>query len=1257
MKRLLFLPGLLWAAGAAFPAGARAQVVVERTVVVAPFAGSATKKDAAKADATPAPATLRWNNGETLTGAIGEAGADSLTWKTPFFDDPLSLAWSALHRIDQPGADLLPMEPFAFALRDGSFLYGELTGISADGVRLHSEAHGDVTLRRADVLSARRIHSRLLTFAGPQGDAGWSAATLQPEGNRNRARIVSQETLGKVPTLRTGPGGALELPFFDRAVFLPLELNYRVDVGFHVSAAERPAFSLVLDGARQRLRVETWGDQLVVASGDGFALVRTLDAAERDVSLRVCWDSTTRECEVYTPQGNLLTQWTAPEEKPGKKPGVTLLNKGRQLTLDFLRVREWNGESPPKVADLAQPRLLLDDGSAVFGSVSALEEGRLVVPAAGEGPPVRVPLADVDAIGFAAKTAAYPAESEGATLSFADGTFLRGRMAGIKDGAASVQTAFADAPVPTKLDTLRELLTRVPTPAGSAPTPPLKTQDKIVLGDVTLHGKLVVTGDAVPHWLPVGGTRPATPARAVPSEILRAGVLAQATSDDTSLFYTRAGDAIPGKLHGMDRQEIEFESPVIAATSLPTADVEAVQFDAVAGGSVQGFGAPGWQVTKGPKDVLHDGKAELTDSSMVGHAGVMGTGEVRFDYETANFSCLRLRIFCDLGDPTKSMNLMLFRSGSTMSAGIEPPDGQFYQQNRLAVKSGPVTVRLVVDEDHVRCYLNDLLATVVSAPNARRTGSGLILEPAGLWGNSVEPVTLSAFAATAAPGQAFLPTINAGAKAQALTVPRFRKEDPPRQALLAANGDLLRGEIEAITNTQFGFRVGLEELHIPRDRVRAVVALQKPSDAAPTPPPEEDAVHKALEQPLTQRFGYSGVNLRVLISALEQNAPELKFKLPREADQQQSMQFRFEGATIGDNLDNICELFGMRYRIEKGVIIIEARPPASTTQLAHTVYWLKPGAFGEKDSAEAVLTAKGIAFPAGCRARWQEGSQSLEVVNTPENQAKVVEVLNRDFGGVLGSPTHWVQMMDGGRLGLAVESFGPDEIRGTQPIYGKCTVPMAQVYAIRNTLPEPTAASQAVRGWQLVYAPEPVLPESGGEGSALLGKAAPTFKLKMLGGGDDFDLAKEKGHIVVLDFWATWCGPCVRSLPGLIEVMAQFPADRVRFVGLDQAEAPEQVKRFLETRGWKLSVAMDAGQNVARQYGVDGIPHTVIVGPDGKVAWVKTGYTEDGDEQAAAEVKKLLAPATGAPPAAATPAAGVSASTADGAAAAEVARK
>jgi peroxiredoxin len=374
------------------------------------------------------------------------------------------------------------------------------------------------------------------------------------------------------------------------------------------------------------------------------------------------------------------------------------------------------------------------------------------------------------------------------------------------------------------------------------------------------------------------------------------------------------------------------------------------------------------------------------------------------------------------------------------------------------------------------------------------------------------------------------------------------------------------------------------------------------------------------------RVNFGMANLSQVTSWLSASFPDMRFKLPRDADIPPPGEMAsVGGGPLSATLDKLCDLYGLSYRIDDTEVIVLEVAAAPAAPLMEKVYWLKPGSLPGDAPADKTLAGKGITFPTGATASWQAQAGQLAMRNTPENQARLAQLVASDFGGGIGTPTHWLELAGGGRIGLAVDKFGKDAITGWHPIYGRCSIPTADVASIRNYPLQPNAAMKAVENWHAVYAPEPVLPAPGGDDSALIGKAAGEFKLAQLEGGQ-FDLAAQKGKVVVLDFWATWCGPCVRSLPGLIQSMAGFSPDRVKFVGVNEDEPAAEVKQFLETRGWKLNVALDAGQTVGQKYGVDGIPHTFIIGPDGKIAWSKTGYSPDGEGDAAKEVNQLLAP-------------------------------
>lgn len=136
-----------------------------------------------------------------------------------------------------------------------------------------------------------------------------------------------------------------------------------------------------------------------------------------------------------------------------------------------------------------------------------------------------------------------------------------------------------------------------------------------------------------------------------------------------------------------------------------------------------------------------------------------------------------------------------------------------------------------------------------------------------------------------------------------------------------------------------------------------------------------------------------------------------------------------------------------------------------------------------------------------------------------------------------------------------------------------------------------------------------------------VGSIAPGLAVSRVQGADVPDLATLHGRVVVLDFWATWCGPCRTSIPHLTEMQKKFKD--VIFIGVSNEEAGD-VKPFVKKMGEKMdyTVAVDEdGKTSAgymEAYGIDGIPHAFIVDKEGRIAWL--GHPMGGLEQVLAEV-------------------------------------
>lgn len=146
--------------------------------------------------------------------------------------------------------------------------------------------------------------------------------------------------------------------------------------------------------------------------------------------------------------------------------------------------------------------------------------------------------------------------------------------------------------------------------------------------------------------------------------------------------------------------------------------------------------------------------------------------------------------------------------------------------------------------------------------------------------------------------------------------------------------------------------------------------------------------------------------------------------------------------------------------------------------------------------------------------------------------------------------------------------------------------------------------------------------ESHGKPHDTVGKPAPDVELTLLDGSKQ-KLVDLKGKVVVLDFWATWCGPCVQGLPKVAEVTAKLAEKGVVFHACNLDESKEKIEKFLAKKNLSISVAM-VGQELASKFGVNGIPHTVVIGKDGVVKKVHVGFGPGSEKQLEKDLLEVL---------------------------------
>jgi len=123
---------------------------------------------------------------------------------------------------------------------------------------------------------------------------------------------------------------------------------------------------------------------------------------------------------------------------------------------------------------------------------------------------------------------------------------------------------------------------------------------------------------------------------------------------------------------------------------------------------------------------------------------------------------------------------------------------------------------------------------------------------------------------------------------------------------------------------------------------------------------------------------------------------------------------------------------------------------------------------------------------------------------------------------------------------------------------------------------------------------------AGSEPTATVGKAAPDFELQNLD-GQSISLSDLKGKPVLVNFWATWCTPCVSEMPYIQEIHEDWSDRGLMVLAINMGESSSKVEQFLQKHNLSLPVLLDTKQVVARRYGIRAIPTTFFIDKDGIV--------------------------------------------------------
>ena len=244
-----------------------------------------------------------------------------------------------------------------------------------------------------------------------------------------------------------------------------------------------------------------------------------------------------------------------------------------------------------------------------------------------------------------------------------------------------------------------------------------------------------------------------------------------------------------------------------------------------------------------------------------------------------------------------------------------------------------------------------------------------------------------------------------------------------------------------------------------------------------------------------------------------------------------------------------------------------------------------------------------------------DGPEPSEVVNdTTENAFQIHAIMAGD-SGITIQPIGAI----GGILIGKSDLLGENriELAAVQQILFGRDIP-SQVAELKTN---PWSLSLAI--YPEVYQNQDSGEVVAGEPHPLVGQSAANFTLERLA-GESYRLSERHDRVIVLDFWASWCGPCMATMPSVERVVNEIGEDKVELVAINIKESDDRAQAAIDRLKIKSTVLMDRDGQTAEAYGAHAIPETVVIDRQGQITEVFVGGSADFEANLRAAIEKAL---------------------------------